>query len=192
MAADPNEMIGPPGTGANQLVAYTDTLAYEVEFANAASATVPAQYVSVVGYLDPSLDGTTVAFGNINYGGRTISVPAGTLNFSTTDVPPVDGCVLAEGTNEPLSVKVSTSFNVTNGRFEMDLTVIDSTTGGVPTDQTAGILPPTGTSCSGGYFTYTAKPLATATPGSVINASATIVFDTNAALTTNTWWNILN
>ena len=56
-----------------------------------------------------------------------------------------------------------------------------------------GFLPPDVTAPQGeGYVTYTVRPKATSPTGSVVNAKATIVFDTNAPLDTAPIFNTLD
>ncbi len=191
MPWDPNEMVGPPGTGPDQAVSHGDTLAYEIEFENVAPATAPAQEVDVVAYLDPNLDWSTVSFGQVSYGGRVLAIPAGSRTYYLTDIPANDGCIVSGTATGDLAVKLSLVFNVVNGRLEMTLKAIDTATNDWPADASAGLLPPTGTICANGHLTYTVRPRADAPMMSVIDASASIIFDSNPALTTNIVWNTI-
>jgi hypothetical protein len=186
---DPNEKYGPAGTGDDRLVSRSEVLPYQISFENMAEAGFTVQEVVVVDYLDPSLDWTTLSFGEINYGGRTIGVPLGALSFELLDAPAADGCALV-GTGS-LAVQLSLTFNATVGRIELRLRVIDPDTGDWPADPFAGILPPGAGACSQGHLTLQLTARADAIPGTLVTNQADIVFDANPAITTNQVWNTL-
>ena len=70
---------------------------------------------------------------------------------------------------------------------------IDPTTGEAPADPLAGFLPPDNSSLQGeGFVIFTVKPKSGLANGTVINNQATIVFDANAAISTNTVTNTID
>jgi hypothetical protein len=188
---DPNEMRGPTGVGPDQSVPRDVPMAYQVLFENLAPATATAQEIVIVNYLDAGLDWSSLAFDEINYGGRVIGIPVGATTFTMTDVPELDGCVIAGTATGQLAVQVTLTFNVVNGRIELRLKVIDTATGDFPADPEAGILPPDGSTCAEGHFSYRITPRADAVAGTIIRNLASIIFDTNPAVVTNEWWNTL-
>ncbi len=190
---DPNEKIGPAGTGEDRLMSASSSFAYTILFENDINhgATVPAQEVVVVDYLHADLDWSTLAFTEINFGGRTLVVPAGVTSYEITDIPPNDGCMIFGEANGQLAVKVSLSLNIQTGRIELRLKVIDTATGDFPWDPFAGILPPDGTVCANGHISFSVRPRSDAKMGSRITNQATIVFDYEAAIDTKEVWNTI-
>jgi hypothetical protein len=177
---DPNEMVGPAGAAPNNQVPVDVAMPYQVLFENDGNST--AQEIVVTDALPPTLDWSTLHFTAINYGGRKIGIPSGARSFSQLDLPPIDGCVLAG--RGPLGVNVALGFNSSTGIITLHLTVVDTTTGGFPADDAAGILPPS-TTCLGGSLEYSVLPLDSDAPGTVITNQASIVFDSNPAIVTN-------
>lgn len=68
---DPNLIVGPSGVvvGNQRFVARTAELPYSILFENAATASLPANRVSISHTLDPNLDLTTFALGAVSFGG---------------------------------------------------------------------------------------------------------------------------
>src|SRR5207248_2467865 len=70
---------------------------------------------------------------------------------------------------------------------------LDPTTLDLPPDPATGFLPPNVTSPEGqGFVSYSARSAGSAPTGAKINAQASIVFDTNAAISTNVWTNTVD
>src|SRR5207253_10855354 len=117
---DPNAMIGPAGYGTPNFVAVTvPSLPYQIEFENAASATAPAQDVTITDQLDPNLDWTTFQLGDIGFGTFTVNIPPGRTSFQTR----VDATATLG-----VFVDVSASFNVMTGVVTWIFTALDPTT----------------------------------------------------------------
>jgi hypothetical protein len=77
-AFDPNELIGPAGSGTQGYVTGQQVFPYTIGFENdPKKATVAAQDVTVTIPLDPNLDWSTFQLGDIQFGATTISVPIG-------------------------------------------------------------------------------------------------------------------
>ena len=53
---DPNEKVGPAGVGSQHFVPGDEALQYEIYFENVATATAPAQEITVSDTLDSDLD----------------------------------------------------------------------------------------------------------------------------------------
>jgi RHS repeat-associated protein len=183
---DPNAITGPAGFGPQAFVAAGGTLGYRIDFQNVPTATAPAQIVTVSQQLDPNLDLSTFQLGSIGFGNLTVSVPPGRTTFSTR----VDATASAG-----VFVDVTASLNPQTGLVTWTFTSIDPTTFDVPTGNHAleGFLPPdTNPPLGEGFVTYTIQPKAADPTGTVLNAQANVVFDTNAPINTRSIFNTLD
>jgi RHS repeat-associated protein len=191
LSHDPNDMFGPAGYGTQHFIQPGGNLLYTVDFENQASASAPAQNVTVTEPLDPNLDPTTFQFGDIGFGSTVIHVPAGLTSFQTTvDLPAGTPGAGSDG----LDVDVSASFDVATGLITWTFKSIDPMTLDTPSDPLEGFLPPDATPPEGaGFVTYTVQPKSsTDVTGNTISAQANVVFDTNAPLATPTYVNTID
>ena len=93
----------------------------------------------------------------------------------------------------PLHVNVSASLNQQTGLVTWTFLSLDPATGLAPTDLVAGFLPADDSTGRGEAFVnYTVRPKASDSTGTTVNAQATVVFDTNAPLNTNTSVNTID
>src|SRR5262249_27640946 len=138
-----------------------------------------AQDVTVTQTLDPNLDWSTFQLGDIQIGATTISVPASLQTFSTTvHTANIDGT--------PLQVAITASLNQQTGVVTWTFLSIDPVTNLTPPSPIAGFLPVDDSTGRGQAFVhYTVRPKANLTSGTQINAQASVVFDANAPLNTN-------
>ncbi len=173
---DPNDIIGPAGYGAQGFVPIGGPLPYTIQFTNDATASAPAQVVTVTDSLSSSLDWATFQLGSFGFGGITVSVPPGRTSFSTeVDDRAADG----------VYVDVSANFDPQTGVVTWTFTSIDPTTLDQPSNLLEGFLPPDRTSPEGeGFVNYTVQPKSGDPTGTVINASASVVFDNNSPVVT--------
>ena len=76
LAIDPNDLVGPGGSGSARYISGAETLNYEVLFENLASATAPAQRIAITDQLDTALyDPSTVLFQSVQFGSTVYSLP---------------------------------------------------------------------------------------------------------------------
>jgi hypothetical protein len=182
---DPNEMVGPLGAGSVRAVAAGDWMNYTIYFENKNDAAAAAQFVAVDADLSPWLDWETFEMGGIGFGLQTDTGLHGKRKGTSE--------VQMEGTS--LSVRSEVALDETTGHVSWFLRVVtpDEDADGWPyADDPTGFLPPNDleTHCGEGYISYRVKVRADATPGTRIDASASIVFDYNAAIETEpAWWN---
>ncbi|MCX6923575.1 MAG: hypothetical protein NT154_10280, partial [Verrucomicrobia bacterium] len=183
---DPNDKIGPTGVGPDRLISAQDEMEYMIRFENHPTATAPVQELVVVDYLDPNLDWSTVEFGEIRYGDRVITVPAGQLIFSARDLPPTNSITITGITLGQMAVDMTATFNSQNGRLEWRLLAKDTQDNQFPDDALAGFLPPnnTNTHCGEGHLTFRVKPKLGLEIGTRIENKASIVFDLNDPIET--------
>lgn len=92
-----------------------------------------------------------------------------------------------------LYADISAGLDIVNGKVTWTLNAIDPQTGETPLDPTFGILPPNNEDHDGeGFVTFTIQPKATYPNRTAINNSATIIFDENEPIVTNTTANLLD
>jgi RHS repeat-associated protein len=181
---DPNALVGPGGFGAQSFLQPSGTWPYTIDFENDGSAA--AQTVTVAQQLDTSLDWSTFQLGSFGFGPVNVTVPAGLSQYKTT--------VSYQNTGDtPLNVLVSVDFNAQTGVVTATFTSLDPRSGQAPTGVFDGFLyPENGTGVGQGYVQYTVGPKAGLTTGTTINQQASVVFDTNAALATDTATNTID
>ena len=183
-SVDPNDISGPSGDGsAARYVDGAGRFAYQIDFENLPTATLPAADVVVTTMLDPAkYDLTTLALGNVFIGSTQVTVPPGLQSFVTT--LPI---------NASLAVRVQGSLDVTRGALKWSFRSIDPATGLAPSDPTIGFLPPDKDGISGqGRVLLSVKPRAGLPESSTWSVQASVVFDANAPITTPTWLNTLD
>ena len=173
---DPNDILGPQGFGDDHWVKAGTPLGYTIRFENQASATAPAQQVTITQNLDTDLDLRSFRLGDFGWGDIVIDVPDNRAFFSERlDLTADKGFLL----------DVLAGIDVTKGQIFWTLTTIDPNTGAPPSDPLLGFLPPNNDNGVGdGFVQYSIKPSTTATTGTRLDARATIVFDTEAPIDT--------
>ncbi|MGO9809271.1 MAG: MBG domain-containing protein [Isosphaeraceae bacterium] len=172
-------MVGPGSYGDQDFVAATAPLPYTVDFENEPTATAPAQTVTITDQLDSNLEWRTFELGEIDFGGEQIVIPSGRSFYSAqVDLRP-DGI--------DLLVRIDAGIDPSTGIVTWSLTSLDPATGELPTNRLVGLLPPDDANGDGeGVVTYTIQPKAGLPTGTVITSQASVVFDTNPPLATNT------
>ena len=186
VSGDPNDIAGPAGYGTAGFIplAGAAPLPYRVDFANETTATAPAQTVTVTEQLDANLDWTSFQLGAITFGTYTVDVPAGLQQYSTR----VDATATAG-----VLVGITAAFDPATGSVTWAFTSLDPTTLEPTTSATAGFLPPDDAAGDGeGSVAYSVRPKAALATGATISAVASVVFDTNAAISTPTIVNTID
>jgi Carboxypeptidase regulatory-like domain len=184
-ASDPNNLTGPAGFGGQGFI-QPEAMPFEVDFENdPAKATAAAQVVTATMTLDPNVDPSTFQFTGFGFGAYNFTVPEGLSNYSTTiDLRP-DGI--------DLLVPVTLNLNQATGVVTVTFRSLDPATMQAPDGINDGFLPVDDANHDGeGFFTYTMHPKAGLPTGTKISAQASIVFDTNAAISTPTSLNTLD
>ena len=173
---DPNDLLGPSGYGSSGYLTPGGSLGYTIEFSNEKTAEVPADNVVVTEQLSPNLDWSTFQLGTIGFGSYVVNVPAGLTSYSTR----VDATATLG-----VYVDVDASLNLSTGLLTVTFTSLDPTTLDTPANPLVGFLPPDTNPPNGeGYINYTIQPKAGLATGATLDAQASIVFDTNAAIAT--------
>ncbi|MGD0044074.1 MAG: hypothetical protein ABSE84_27325, partial [Isosphaeraceae bacterium] len=173
---DPNDLLGPSGYGAAGFLTPGGGLGYTIEFSNEKTAQVPADNVVVTEQLSPNLNWSTFQLGTIGFGSYVVNVPPGLTSYSTR----VDATATLG-----VYVDVDASLNVSTGLLTVTFTSLDPTTLDTPANPLVGFLPPDTNPPNGeGYINYTIQPKSGLATGATLDAQASIVFDTNAAIAT--------
>lgn len=171
---DPNDKMGsagydPAGTPEDQrkhFIRADGPFPYMIHFENLETATAAAQEVLMTDQFDSNLDWSTFSLGMMQIGEKTVMVPEGAQNFTTTlDLRPAI----------PAVVDVDCSFNPSTGRAEWLFRGKDPYTG-----ELADFLPPNKEDVAPrgeGWVSYSVKPKADLATGTVIRNMATIDFE---------------
>lgn len=181
---DPNDILGPEGFGEERWITATETLPYTIRFENLDTATAPAQEVVITHPLDPDVDPRTFRLGSFGWGGMIFEVPENRAFYSDRiDLTEEMGFV----------VDVFATIDVREGVATWTLTTIDPETGEQPEDALLGFLPPNNEDGVGdGFVTYTIRSDRDAQTGDIIDAAATIVFDTEEPIDTPPIFNTID
>jgi RHS repeat-associated protein len=191
-SGDPNEKVGPPGytfDTVNRYIGVNDTLDYLVYFENITTASAPVQEVKVTDQLDSDLDWSTYQIRSISFGKYNVAIAEDTQEYYTrVNIPD-----WRQDTTKEWWVEVTAKFNPGTGLATWTLTVLDPETGQLPEDALAGILPPWATDSIDrqGYISFRVKPKSTLNAGTQITNYATIQFDIESTINTNTWLNTI-
>jgi hypothetical protein len=183
---DPNFKAGPPGAGAAQYIPATQALNYSVNFANEPTAGASAQNVTASDTVDPTtVDLTTFAFGPVVIGNHSYVPPPNSTSIATQlDLRP----------DVPIVAQINASLDPKTGLVTWQFGSLDPSTGQpISGNSLSGFLPPD-TSMPNGEVavSFSANPLPKLTTGTTINNTASIVFDGQAAMATNTWTNTID
>jgi hypothetical protein len=169
---DPNDKLGPAGSGDAAFVQADASLAYQIRFQNQPSATAPARQIIVTDTLDPNLNLDTFELTEISFGNQRISIPSG-LNHYDTTVPMTvnDTAILAD---------VQATLDRASRTLTVTLRAIDPATGWLPDDPLVGLLYPNDATGRGeGSISYRVLPGAGLPTSTVIPNRARITFDFN-------------
>jgi hypothetical protein len=181
-AHDPNQKVGSPGVGAAHFEPAAGPFPYVVFFENVETASAPAADVVVTDQLDADrFDFDTFDLGPIAFGDTTVVPPPGSTAFRThVDLRPAQN----------LLVRIEASFDKATGLATWRFTSLDPDTLAPPEDPLAGFLPPNRRPPEGeGHVTFFVRARAGVASGAELCNQATIVFDANPPISTETWCN---
>lgn len=184
---DPNEIIGPAGIGPWGALTGREVFPYTVAFENDPTrASLAAQNVTISLALDPDLDWSTFQLGDFQFGAITVVVPGGFRSYSTiVSARNVDGT--------PLLVAIDAELNALSGVVTWSFISLDPVTNQSPLSAVAGFLPVNDAGGRGqGYVHFTVRPRSAPANGTTITAQASVMFDANAPIVTNTAINTID
>jgi hypothetical protein len=154
-----------------------------VFFENLASATAPAQQISVVDPLDSSINANTVSLGTLSLSGTVYYLGGGQHVSQTIDLRPTTDALL----------QIQADVDTGKRQITWEMTALDPTTLQMPSNPQVGILPPNQSPPQGeGNVTFTASANSGATTNTTIPNQATVTFDVNPPIQTNVWSNTLD
>jgi len=176
---DPNAIYGPAGQGVFQYINNSDCQNFLITFENVDTALAAAQIVTVLDTLDKTkFDLRTFEFGDYTLGTRTFVVPKGRKQF-----------VLEDSLSSSMRVRVNGRLDEITGIVTWQFTAIDPMTKDIPVFE--GFLNPNVNKPEGeGSGSYTIKPRLPILDGAIFKNRASIIFDNNEPILTNTWQNI--
>ena len=191
---DPNCKKGLVGKGVTRRIRGDEWLPYEIHFENIRTATAPAQNVFINDYLNPAhFDLATFSLGDITFGSRTITPPAGLTRYS--DIVPVDLDGNPATTTDQLLLVLKAEL-ITNpadpnlGRLTWSYRTLDPATLALPLDPFLGFLPPNQLPPLGeGSVKFTVKARPGLPSRTQIGSAAVIIFDANLPISTEPWLN---
>lgn len=183
---DPNEKIGPAGYGDAGHITSGSLMPYTIYFENDPElATAAAQEVWISDVLDADLDWSTFELTEIVFGDHVIVIPPG-LNYCATtyDLRPY---------GVELLVDIEAGLDPSTGEVSWRFTSLDPDTLALTTDPLAGFLPVNDETGRGeGCVAYVVRHNPGLATGVEISNAASIVFDLNDAIITNTVLNTLD
>lgn len=191
-AIDPNDIQGPLGYGPEQWVAAKDRLTYRIRFENSqAFATAPAQVVRIELPISEELDPFSLQLHDFGFG---------SFAYQLTNAPAFHSDRIEE-TSDSLGVFVDVTggLDIVNRKLFWTFRSIDPATGLQPNDPLIGFLPINDTTLADtvvrpgeGYLTFSLRPTALVETGDSALAQGSIIFDLEAPILTNTWFNLID
>jgi RHS repeat-associated protein len=181
----PNTLINPDGFGTQHYLTVNAVIPYTIRFSNnAAAGTTPVAQVTITQTLDTDLDLNTFTLENFGFGDITVNVPVGVQNYSQR---------LDLRTTRGVYVDVNAGINTATGVLTWTFTAIDPITGNAANSATQGFLPPNDQNGVGsGFVGYSIQPKANTINNSLVNAQASITFNTQTPIQTITVFNTLD
>ncbi|CAN5489928.1 hypothetical protein BH23ACT7_BH23ACT7_25800 [soil metagenome] len=168
----------PVGSDRGALPRRGPSVGYTVRFENDPEATFPAAEVTVTHTLDADLDPATFRPGAVGWDDVVAEPPPGAAEWRERFTP--------EGADIAVDIAVTRDGHDVTWR----LSTIDPATGAPPEDPEIGLLPPNVAAPEGeGFVRFTVEPAGGVADGTVVEAQASIVFDVNEPIVTNTWTN---
>ncbi len=183
VSMDPNEITGPDGQGTARYLHTLEKQHFQVSFENLATASAAAQIVRIRDTLDVNkYNLSSFEFRGISVGRQYFRIPRGRKQFV------IERKVSAVNN---MLVRINASVDTLTGVIDWQFTAINSTTKNLPVFE--GFLPPNNSRPEGeGTVSYSVTPRAGLPSGTVFSNRASIVFDANKAILTNSWQNTLD
>jgi subtilase family serine protease/alpha-tubulin suppressor-like RCC1 family protein len=181
---DPNDIIGPLGTGQENWIANA-ALPYTIRFENdPVFASAAAQEVIITQQLDGDLDWRTFRLDDFGWGGLIFDLP-GTTAFHSQRFDFVQ--------EHGYLVDVTAGIDIASGVATWHIITIDPNTGDKPLGVDQGFLPVNNDDGVGeGFVSYQIRTKRTIQTGTVIDAQARIIFDTEEPIDTPPIFNTID
>lgn len=183
---DPNEKTGPTNSTIENYTTGRSPFNYKVFFENVDSATADAQEVIIIDTIDTEvLEITTATLGTIKFGADfIIQPPSGLREYSdVVDLRPMVNII----------VRVDAQIDTTTGMANWHFISLDPMTMELTDDPFLGFLPPNKNSPEGeGFVSFNIHPKQGLITGTIIENKASITFDVNEPIITNTHLNTID
>lgn len=183
-SCDPNEMIGPAGYDDQaHYIQPIHNMSYMITYENKSTATAPAHEVFINDQLDASAyDLSTFGFTTFGWAGKVWQVGGSKTKEFTRDISDT-----VKGTD--IIVRVSGKFDEKTGETNWSMVSLDKN-GKEIDDPNLGYLVPNNDKGDGeGFVSFSIEHKANPANGSTVSNKATIVFDANKPIETNTYVN---
>ncbi|MBK9106713.1 MAG: hypothetical protein IPL92_19670 [Saprospiraceae bacterium] len=167
-------------------VSVQDEMDYAIRFENdPIFATSNAAVVFVTVPLDDDINPFSFRLGTMGFGSKIIEVPENISFYQER---------LDYSLDLGFMLDVTAGLDLPNNRVFWLLETIDPSTGQPPSDPTAGFLPvnDTLTGSGEGFINFYCSPKSATATGETVDHQASIIFDLNDPLLTNTWTNIID
>ena len=181
---DPNEMIGPWGyDDESHFIKPIHQMGYTVTFENKASATAPAHEVFVTDTLDASkYDLSTFSFTGYGWADTTLVVGGGKTQEFTRDIQyKVNG--------QDILVRVSGQFDQQTGIARWSFISLQKNGDEIDDPDLGFLLPNNDDHVGEGFVSFIVEHKPTPANGATVSNKATIIFDANDPIATNTYVN---
>lgn len=182
---DPNMITGPTGYGNDSIISTKDRIDYKISFENSPDfATAAASRVTINCPLHEKADPKTVRLGQFGFGDFIYEVPELSSHYNNRiDLADTLGVWL----------DVTAGLDIEKNEVYWIFQSIDPETGVQPND-TTGFLPvnDTLTGCGEGFVSFSITTFEDTKTGDTITERASIVFDENDAIPTNTCTNMFD
>jgi hypothetical protein len=180
-ALDPNEKEGPTSADSGQFIDPRKPLVYTIYAENLKNASLSAQIVNITDTISPYLNLSSFELFEMGISNKTIIFPKGLNSYSgIVDLRP----------SINVTVEVNISIDPTTRILTMYMRGLDPITGQLDED---GFLLPNVNAPEGEiHVTFSLNTVDNITSGTNITNFASIIFDGNAPIITNTWWNIVD
>ncbi len=174
---DPNEKQARTGYGSQAFVASNIAVPYRIDFENYASASAPAQVVTISDFLSTNFDWSSFRLTEVGFGDTVITFPANSQYYQTTRSMTYNG--------KTFDVFVELGLRAATGEVFALFQSLDPNTQ-LPPDVLTGFLPPEDNTGRGkGYVNYTVRPKANLATGTEIRNIALISFDGQQTVSTD-------
>jgi len=179
-SCDPNEIVGPSGIDSVHWVSRQDTLKYQIKFENdSLQANTAAQRIVVRQKLDSTVNPLSVRMGDYGFANQRFTVPTKGSSFVTR---------LSLGATLGVDVEVTGGLDIANREVFWTFQSLEVGKNVPPYDPLKGLLPINDSLGNGeGYVSYTVLPRANSHTRDSVQAQASVFFDVNAPVITNTW-----
>jgi hypothetical protein len=179
---DPNEIIGEEGYGEDRWMGLDKKIAYTINYENDPEfAFAAAQTVEIKLPIDPSLDIYSLRLDDFGFGSHRFQIPQNTAHYTKR---------LDLRDSLGIYVDFVAGIDIAKQEAFWRLVSVDPSTGAAPKGINDGFLKINDSTKQGeGFVTFSIQPNPLGSTGDTILAKASIQFDYNDTIGTNTWMN---